>query len=273
MHHGSKTYALAVGQKAGERLEIQNNLMKEESQQHLMKAGIAEGKIVVDIGCGNGTMTAYVAKTVGSSGHVYAIDVSKEQLDLAKKKMEQKNLNNVTFLVSDINSLDNFPVEKADIVYARFVLMHLKNPEEAIMNMKALLKPGGVIASQESIMSTCYSNYESHIFKDYTDTVIALGNYLGVNYNIGDRLKGIYQNQGFSKVESYFLQNKISAKDCRQFLLLGLSEWKNKAIEAKLINEEKADLFEATIKSIPENDESLYFEMARQAYILAWNSD
>lgn len=89
IQEGSNTYALETGDRGAKRLNIQNDLLKGYSQDLLTKAGLAKGMNVLDIACGNGTMTAYLAKQVGPHGHVYALDISKDQLRVAKEHLAQ----------------------------------------------------------------------------------------------------------------------------------------------------------------------------------------
>jgi cyclopropane fatty-acyl-phospholipid synthase-like methyltransferase len=56
-------YILATGQKAAQTLEKQHEIMSVHSIEQLQKAGLKEGMIVWDVGCGTGTMTEYIAKT------------------------------------------------------------------------------------------------------------------------------------------------------------------------------------------------------------------
>jgi len=268
--NGSDTYALATGTMAAERLVLQDKIASEKSHEHILKAGLKKNSVVYDIGCGNGMMTAFIAKTVGKNGHVYAVDASPEQLVLAKERIKVEGLNNVTFILSDINLENELTEGIADIVYARFLLMHLKHPESAVAKMKKLLKPNGVVASQESILSTCYSTYQPNIFNSYTKAMIALGENYGVDYNIGNRLKSLYEGAGFDKVDVFYHQQNISASDARKLFILGLNEKRDKSIKSKVATKENFDFWEKYAKSIPVDDPSFSYAMAKQAYILAW---
>lgn len=106
-------------------------------------------------------------------------------------------------------------------------------------------------------------------YQKYLKTLVALGKVNGVDYNIGKSLQKLYQDAGFNPVDVYYYQHKISAKNAQQLALLGLQEWKNKAIEAKLTTPEKVASWEEIFKSIPIDDPHLIFEMSHQAYVLA----
>lgn len=265
---GSQTYTLATGYAAEERLTLQDTIASKTSRQHLLEAKLSKGKIVCDLGCGNGRMTEFLATTVGDTGHVYAIDVSKAQLAIAEKYIQSKQLNNVTFVLSDINQSSSLLTGIADIIYSRFLLMHLPDPALAIQNMKKMLKQGGIIASQESILSTCFSTYRPEIFTHYTQAMIALGKYYGVNYDIGNNTKNLFEQSGF-KVKVFYNQITLSAQDAQKLFLLGISERKEIILKAKIASEEIIGNWEAAAKSIPIHDGSFSYGLAKQAYIIA----
>ena len=134
--------------------------------------------MIWDIGCGSGAMTAYFAEKVGENGHVYAVDISEKQLEVTKKRIESGGFTNVTFIRADIVS-DNFPTGAADVVYIRFVLMHLTNPNLALDKIKDLLKPQGIFVSEEPINSSCYSPTSANsVLKEYINAYIVDNYYL-----------------------------------------------------------------------------------------------
>jgi ubiquinone/menaquinone biosynthesis C-methylase UbiE len=269
-NQNGSTYVLATGNAAAERLKIQHKLCSQNSYDHLEKAKLSEGKIVWDIGCGSGAMTRYLAHKVGRSGHVYALDANEEQLIVAEKLIKSEKLTNVTFICGDITSLEHLPKEQADIVYMRFVLMHLKNPQAGIERIKPLLKQGGVCASQESIMRTTFSRIHGDIIRDYTNSLIALGDHKGVNYNIGDRIHELYKNADYDRVDTYYEQPMISLGDAQSLLLMGLAEWGDKAIDAGVATQIQINLWTRIIENFPEYGQGLDFAFAKQAYTLAW---
>jgi ubiquinone/menaquinone biosynthesis C-methylase UbiE len=264
----NEKYVLATGDKARERLELQNNLLTKDAYVHLEKAKLSKDMIVWDIGCGVGAMTSYLADKVGPNGHVYALDISQEQLDVAEKSIKSKGFQNVTFIKGDINELENLPKKEADLVYMRFVLMHLTHPENALKKITNLLKKGGIVVSQESIMSTITQG--KPVIDDYINIVMALGHHKKVDYDIGNRLEDLYKKNGFNPVKVYYNQQKISTTDLKKMLLMGLSEWKNKAIEINLLTADKVTAWENEIEAIPTDDPNLMFSLAKQAHVLAW---
>ena len=244
---------LKTGDAGAKRLELQHGMMNQHSYDRLQKEGLSKGKIVWDIGCVNGLMTAYLARKVGETGHVYALDISEDQLRLAKERVESEGFNNVTFVKEDITCATSLPRESADIIYSRYLLTHVQNPASVVEAMKNLLKPGGVVINQESILGAHQSSYQKDILTDILNARIALSKSRGLDYSVGNRLKSLYEQVGFSKVSSEIIDVFPCAKDLKFLFLMHIDEWKNKAIEAQIATSEQISLWKETIQSAPED--------------------
>ncbi|ABV79827.1 class I SAM-dependent methyltransferase [Rickettsia bellii] len=237
------SYILGVGKAGAKNLDFQHQMLKQHSIEQLEKAGLKESTIIWDIGCGNGTMTEIMASRVGDNGQVYAVDISEQQIQIAQQRIKNAGLKNVTFIVSDLYSLSNNDYPKADIVYSRLLLMHLKNPVEAIKLMSSLLKKEGIISLQESDLSSTLqklNNQETNeSFKRYYNLVMTYGQINGVHYDIGNKLANICQSLNiFSKVEHYV--SSYDFNEYKDLLLARYDEFKDRVVLARLITEEES---------------------------------
>ncbi len=262
-------YILKTGKEAIESLETQHNSLSTESYNQLRKAGLKEGQIVWDVGCGTGTMTEYLAKTVGEFGKVYALDVSSEQLDVAEERILKAGLNNVVFIKGDITKIENLQINHADIVYSRLILMHLQNPKDALRKMYSLLKPNGVLLLQESTISTSSFSKENIILDNYFQTLIDIGKHKGVDFNVGKKLPFLCSEIGFTKVEYYTSQNKYTAAEAKHILLSRLLEWQDEALKSMLASKSEIDSWKNEILGFPD-DISFYHAGAEQTHVLVW---
>ncbi|BAZ16504.1 type 11 methyltransferase [Calothrix sp. NIES-4071] len=129
----------------------------------MQRVGLKEGMRVADIGCGTGNVSSMMASIVGLSGLVHGIDMSSEQLDIARSQATVLNLKNVEFTCGSAYDT-KLPKEFFDLVYCRFLLMHLHQPVHALLEMRALLKPGGLLVCEEADFSTafCQPSYKAH---------------------------------------------------------------------------------------------------------------
>ncbi len=233
--NAADTYALNTGEAGAKRLDMQSEFIHKESTEHLVRAGLARGQVVVDMGCGTGFMTQYMASIVGPEGHVFAVDVSSDQLELARKRIHEGNYGNVTFIPADIESNNILPIQDVDLIYSRFFLMHLRNPSTAIQKMKELLKAGGIIALQEPINSTCHISGDDKPLK-LVNVLLSLGKHLGVDYDIGLCLKALTAVQGIDNVTQEEYQYELEPDFARTFLTLTREEWGRRALERNVIS-------------------------------------
>lgn len=126
------------------RLEIQSAFFEPMTRQTLLRAAIRKGMRCLDVGCGAGSVTRILAEMVGKKGQVIGTDVDEKYLQYCRN---YKPLPNVDFMRDDISSsrLDgNF-----DVIYSRFIFVHLKDTRKAISSMKQLVKRGGAIIVEE----------------------------------------------------------------------------------------------------------------------------
>ena len=268
-YNRNETYNLSTGKNAAGFLEKQHQLFFSHGINQLQKAQLKKEDCVWDVGCGTGSMTQYLAEYVGSTGHVFALDVNQEQLDVAKQRIEEAGLNNVTFILGDITALSHVSLPPADVVYCRLTLMHLRNPDVAIRQMAALLKPGGRLCLQESTMSTAMIFPYSPIIQNIFQALVSLGAYKGLDYDIGRKLSAICINSmTLNKVENYTTQEQLTNSYAKQLIISCINQCKVTGLESGIITPEQFQLWEEEISALPDSA-SFVFYCAEQAHIVA----
>ena len=113
---------------------IQNNLY----HNFLLRRLGPRCQAALEIGCGKGEFSQRLAQR---SGRVLALDLSPEMIRIARARSAQ--LQNVEFQIADVMSYD-LPPEAFDCIATIATLHHLPL-REALLKMKAALKPGGVL--------------------------------------------------------------------------------------------------------------------------------
>jgi ubiquinone/menaquinone biosynthesis C-methylase UbiE len=111
---------------------------------------IEEGDVVVDLACGDGAYSYWLADRVGETGTICALDVSAAFLAVARRSVPSASLGSrIAFLRSDVHRP---PVHegRADLVWCAQSLYSLPDPVDSVRRMSRYVRPGGVVAVFES---------------------------------------------------------------------------------------------------------------------------
>jgi len=226
-------YVLATGEAAAYRLRILHNLYGPGTHRALKAAGLKRGMRVADLGCGVGMVTALLARLVGPQGVAVGIDYSGEQLAQARQQAK-KSGGNMAFVEASATET-GLASDTFDLVYCRFLLLHLPQPELALREMLRLLKPGGVLLCEDGDLTSSGSQPPSALGA-FADLWGRLGPHKGVDYTLGNRLYEMVHAAGFMAPEISFNQPVVARGEDKRLLELSVAEAGPSFIAAGLIS-------------------------------------
>jgi ubiquinone/menaquinone biosynthesis C-methylase UbiE len=125
---------------------IKNNLLNIESL--VGRLNLKQGFRVADLGCGAfGYFTFLLAKIVGKSGKVYAVDIIKDSLESIKKRAKIENLVQIETIWSDLEVVGgaNIKASSLDSVLLINVLHQSEKKANILKECVRVLRPGGKI--------------------------------------------------------------------------------------------------------------------------------
>lgn len=110
-----------------------------------------EGARILDLGCGAGQDVYVLAQMVGSKGRVVGVDMTAEQLAVARKHQDWHTkkfgqcCSNVQFVEGYIEELDKLGLEPAsfDVIVSNCVINLSPDKAAVLAGARSLLKPGG----------------------------------------------------------------------------------------------------------------------------------
>ena len=108
-------------------------------------ASLAPGQRVLDIACGTGLVSFAAARAVSPGGQVLGVDLSGRMISSAQRHARQMNLSNCSFARMDAETLD-LPDASFDVVLCALGLMYMPGPEQALREMRRVLRPAGRIS-------------------------------------------------------------------------------------------------------------------------------
>lgn len=104
---------------------------------------VKAGDRVLDVGCGFGDTAIKLARIVGSRGHVTGLDCVEAFMAYGRREAAEEELDNIDFIEADALTAP-FAAEH-DFVFSRFGTMFFSSPVAGLRNMRAALKPGGIM--------------------------------------------------------------------------------------------------------------------------------
>jgi ubiquinone/menaquinone biosynthesis C-methylase UbiE len=122
---------------------------KEEHCKTLLKAlKLASGATVCDMGCGNGYYTLKIARLVGKTGRVLAVDIQPEMLHLLDLRAKEVGVANVEPIQGTVVD-PKLPDGQVDLILLVDVYHEFSHPEQMLTSMRKSLKPHGRLALVE----------------------------------------------------------------------------------------------------------------------------
>lgn len=231
-------YVLASDDKAADRLALQHTLFKPSSTRLLKNAGIAEGMKVLEIGCGTGLMTPFLAESVGKSGRVLAIDVSPKFLDAAKRATDAYT--QVQIQHHDAYQLNTLN-QSFDLIYIRMLLHHLPDPATVLQQAIDSLNPNGILVCEEC---PCIANTtlypESNAFNRFADMVIQVFDKNPSDYKIAYTMAAQIERAGLTVLEQGINQPILDHQH-RALHLMAIRDFKPRAIALGIATEAEID--------------------------------
>jgi SAM-dependent methyltransferase len=259
-------YSLATGRAAADRLACLHRIYGPGTRQLLELAGLRPGMRVADLGCGVGTVTQLLAEIVGPDGHVVGVDLSADQLEEARQRTASAGLTNVSFVCASA-SRTGLPRESFDLVYCRFLLLHMPNPEDGLREMRGLLEDGGVLVCEDGDLTSAGSEPPSAL-DAFADLFSRLGPTRGLDYTLGRRLYHMVGEAGFASASVRFNQPVFTRGDDKRLLEWSVAEAAQAFVDARLIAADQLEHTLAEMERLSE-DETVLAIMPRMSQVWA----
>ena len=121
-----------------------------ELREMVASLPIHEGSRVLEIACGDGVYSRWIAERVGGTGEVVGVDILPAYLEVARRgAMREASRHRIRFVAADIARLP-FPDDTFDLVWCAQSLYSLPDPVDALRRMTRVVRAGGEVAVLEN---------------------------------------------------------------------------------------------------------------------------
>jgi SAM-dependent methyltransferase len=263
---GSDVYVLITGEAGAARLRLLHEVYGASTEALLTELGLGRAMHAVDLGCGTGTVARWMAARVGPEGLVYGVDVSPAQLDVARSEAQRLGHSHLRFVHADAYAT-GLPRAAFDVVYCRFLLCHLAEPERALREMIALLKPGGALVCDDVDVGSIFADPPSAVIDRMRDLMRAVGEARGVDYCLGIRLHRLFRQLGLQP-SVRFDQPVYATGEGKRFWEYTVLEAGPAIVQAGLATEHDLERLAAELAAVA-RDQSIMVAQARKVQVWA----
>lgn len=197
-------YAIRGGLPGRERLRVLSRVMLESTSSLLNRLELVDGLNCLDVGCGGGDVTRELARRIAPAGRAVGIDLDATKLFVAQEEARDLGLSNLEYRQVDIRDAAGPP--EYDVVYSRFVLTHLSNPEAVLSSFLKQLRPGGILALEDIDFSGSFAWPETGAFRRFYELYCTVVQNRGGNPHIGQRLPVLVKDCGLESIQVSVVQ-------------------------------------------------------------------
>ena len=195
-----KEYILGINQVELERLEFQHGVWKKVTDNFFDRIGVSKGWKCLDVGAGPGFVAMDLRERVGDNGEVAALEPAQYYLDHFKDEADKRGLKNINY-VNGTAETAVLPKDHYDLIFVRWVIGFVPDPEKFIVNLLPSLKKGGVIAIQDYLYSGLGLYPKGGAFDNALDMVIKHWAVSGGDAFVAAKIPAIFRKHGVELVD------------------------------------------------------------------------
>jgi ubiquinone/menaquinone biosynthesis C-methylase UbiE len=154
---------------------------------------------VLDLGSGAGDSAILASRLVGPTGSVVGIERSPEQVALARRRVADMGLDNVTFREGDVAALSEVLAvhpTPVDAVVGRAILMWVPERNAVLSTCARALPPGALVWFLEPDMTYDYAMPSSPLWDRVRSWVVQTIDGLGAETRMGPKLHRAFRDAG-----------------------------------------------------------------------------
>jgi trans-aconitate 2-methyltransferase len=229
---------------AARRLELLARVYSDSTDAFLRDAvGSRKVKVAIDLGCGPGFTTQQLYDRLRPD-QIIGLDNSEHFIALARSRESPR----IGFALHDATKTP-FPDGPSDLIYARYLLAHLKNIPDLVASWATQLRPEGFILSEE----VEWIETSRPEFRRYLQIVAAMLKSQGTELYIGPALDRI-ELPSLRKRLTRVHRLRVTNRDAASMFSMNIPNWKSQAFIGRNYAAEEIKQLERNLNRIAEKD-------------------
>ena len=171
----------------------------------------------MDMGCGPGYSTHFLADLLACD-HTVGLDNSANYISAARETQGDR----VSFYLHDVTSVP-FPAGPGDLLFCRFLLTHLREPQSIVDRWTAQLRPKGLLLMEE-VESIHTANT---VFSAYLTILEAMLQHQGNTLYVGPVLDRLQDTANLKRRMSRVQPLEVPTHRAASMFTLNIQTWKH----------------------------------------------
>jgi len=185
------------------RLQRQSDYYADLTVMAMRQAGITTAMRVIDAGSGPGDVAFLAADLIGPTGAVTGIEQSPAALTTARERVQQTGRATVAFVEGNVEVARLGGAY--DALVGRFILMHTRQPVDALHNLASHLQPGAPILFLEMDVLAGTARPLVPLLEQMRGLVVEAFRANGVSPSPGWDLRGQFLAAGLPEPQLFYL--------------------------------------------------------------------
>ncbi len=182
-----------------EGARIRQKTRSETTLEHLRLTGLGRGMSAIDVGCASGEVLREMARIVYPA-RVVGFDLSADRIEESRAIDAELGFTNVDYQQGDVAAMP-FDDDRFDLVWSRFLFEYLPRPQEALAELKRIVRPGGKVVVAD-LDGNCTFNYplDDDLAAGLDQIFRIIGQKTGFDPYVGRKLYSYFHQVGFEDI-------------------------------------------------------------------------
>jgi len=242
----TSSYVIDGGRSGAARLAVLARVRASASEDFVRRAGLRSGDRCLDLGCGSGELTMRLAE-IAAPGEVVGVDFDAAIIAVARERAAAAGVA-PSFVVAEVEALPD-DLGSFDLISARYVLGHLRDPFAALRSMWALCRPGGVIAVEDTDVAAMAAEPRSAALERCIELHRELALARGLVPGVGAQLAELVRRAGFEGIEERVDQEVRADRDAKSLTELTLERTRGALTAEGLATDAELDALLVELRS------------------------